>query len=64
MIFAELNVTFYASFVLKVSDIGKVAEDVGINGKEKGRSQPIDSLVYPYAIAERFSNEESVIVIV
>jgi hypothetical protein len=64
LIFAGLNVTFYASFVLRVSGVGKVVGDVGTNGKEKDRSQPIGSLVHPYAIAESFSSEESVIFIV
>jgi hypothetical protein len=64
LIFAGLNVTFYASFVPRVSGVGKVVGDVGINGKEKDRSQLIDSLVHPCAIAESFSSEESVIFIV
>jgi hypothetical protein len=64
LIFVVLTVTFYASFVPRVSGVGKVDADADITGKGKGRSQPIDLLVYPYAIAGRFSNEESVIVIV
>jgi hypothetical protein len=64
LIFAGLNVIFYVSFVLKVSGAGKVAVDVGINGKEKDHSQPIDVLAHPYVIAESFSSAESVIFIV
>jgi hypothetical protein len=64
LFFAGLTVTFYASFVLRVSGGGKAAGDVGINGKEKDRFQPTDSPVHPYVIAESFFSEESVISIV
>ena len=63
MIFVESNVTFYASFVLRVSGADTVGGDVGINDKEKDCSQPIDSLVDPYVIVESFSSEETVILI-
>jgi hypothetical protein len=64
LIFAESNVTFYVSFVPRVSGAGTVGEDVGINDKEKDRSQPIGSLADPYVTAENFSSEENVIFIV
>ena len=41
LIFVESNVTFYVSFVLRVSGAGTVGGDVDINDKEKDRSQPI-----------------------